>query len=106
MIPMIEGRLLKLLKNGVTEKEIEKSLTATEVQVINGLATALNKGISLATFYNYTGDPNTINKQMDLYKGITPAEVLAVAKKYLTPPKVTLSVVPLGKTELAVQKGQ
>ena len=106
MQQVVDSVLTDLLKNGVTEKEIEKSLTATEVQVINGLATALNKGISLATFYNYTGDPNTINKQMDLYKGITPAEVLAVAKKYLTPPKVTLSVVPLGKTELAVQKGQ
>ena len=94
-----------VLKNGVTENEIEKAITGIEAQVVNGAARVQGKAVSLATYYSYTGDPNNINKQMDFYKGITPQEVLAVAKKYLTQPKMVLSIVPLGKPELAAKKG-
>ena len=90
----------------MTEKEIEKALTSTEVRVVNGVATVLGKAISMATFKSFTGDPNNINTQMEFYKGITPDEVLAVAKKYLTKPRMILSIVPLGKPELAAKKGE
>jgi zinc protease len=90
----------------VTEKEIENALTSTEVQVINSVTTVLGKATNLASFYSYTGDPNHINTQMELYKNITPQEVLMVAKKYLSQAKVVLSVVPVGKPELAAQKGE
>ena len=35
---------------------------------------------------------------------LTPQEVQTVAKKYLMQPEVVLSIVPAGKTELAVQR--
>jgi predicted Zn-dependent peptidase len=73
---------------------------------VNSYTTVLGKATSLANYYSFTGDPNNINKQMDLYKGITPEEILSVAKKYLTKPKVVFSAVPLGKPELAAQKIQ
>ncbi|MBI5475690.1 MAG: insulinase family protein [Ignavibacteriales bacterium] len=98
--------LADVLKNGVTQSEIDKSVTNTEVQVVNSVATALGKGNALAANYFLTGDANSINKQMDLYKGITPDEVINVAKKYLSQPNVVLSVVPLGKPELAAKKGE
>ena len=102
----VDSILDDVLKNGVTEKEIEKALTSTEVQIVNSYTTVLGKATSLANYYSFTGDPNNINKQMDLYKGITPEEILSVAKKYLTKPKVVFSAVPLGKPELAAQKIQ
>ena len=55
-------------------------------------------------FNSFLGNSDYINHQMDIYKGITPEEVLATAKKYLTRPKLTMSVVPVGKTQLAVSK--
>ena len=103
---VVDAVLNDVLTNGVTEKEIEKALTSTEAQIINSMATVLGKSTNLASYYSFTGDPNNINKQMDLYRGITPQEVLTTAKKYLTQPKVVLSIVPVGKPELAVQKGQ
>jgi hypothetical protein len=60
----------------------------------------------MANYYCQTGDPNNINKQWDLYKGITAKEISEVANRYLSQHYMTLSVVPLGKTELAVQKGE
>jgi zinc protease len=95
-----------VLKNGVTQQEIDNALTSVEVQIVNSAATVLGKANTLSAYYSYTGDPNNINKQMDLFKGITPDEVLKVAKKYLTQPNMSLSIVPLGKLELAAKKGE
>jgi zinc protease len=103
---VVDSIMNDVLKNGVSEDEIAKALTAVEVQTINNAATELGKAVSLASYYSYTGDPANYNLQLELYKGITPAEVLSVAKKYLTQPKIVLSIVPTGKPELAAQKGE
>jgi zinc protease len=95
-----------VLKNGVTEKEIENSLTSIEAGIINRAATVFFKANSLANYYCQTGDPNNINKQWNLYKGITAQEISTVANKYLKQHYMTLSIVPLGKPELAAQKGE
>lgn len=102
----IDEILSDIFKNGVTQSEIDKAVTGSEVQVVNSVATALGKGNALAANYFLTGDANNINKQMEFYKRITPQEVLEVAKKYILQPKVVLSVVPLGKPELAAKKGE
>ncbi len=103
---VVDSIMDDLLKNPVTEDEIAKAVTAVEVQTIDNAATELGKAISLAFYYSYTGDPQNYNRQLDMYRGITPAEVLSVAKKYLTKPEIVLSIVPDGKPELAAQKGE
>jgi zinc protease len=105
MDAVVDSVLQGVLKAGVTEKEIGKAMNSIESQIVNSAATDLGKANTLANYYCQAGDPTLINKQMDLYKGITPEEVLTVAKKYLTQPSFRLSVVPVGKTELAVGKG-
>ncbi len=101
----VDSVLSAVLAGGVEQKEIDAAVTHTEVQVVNRAATALGRAMTLAFCYSYAGDPGYINRQMDFYKNITPAEVLTVAKKFLLQPRVTLSIVPTGKPELAVQKG-
>ncbi len=95
-----------LLKDGVTQSEIDKAVIAQEVQVINRAATVLGKANSLASFYSYTGNTGNINTDMEFYRGITPQEVLSTAKKYLKEAAVVLSVVPEGKGELGAKKGE
>ncbi|MBI3194395.1 MAG: insulinase family protein [Ignavibacteriae bacterium] len=96
----------EILQGGVEEKEIEKAITGIESQIINSATTVLGKATALASYYSYTGDPNNINKQMDDYKGITSDELVAVAMKYFDKPNMVLSIVPVGKTELAVTRGE
>ncbi len=96
----------EVLQGGIEEKELEKALTGIESQIINSATTVLGKATNLASYYSYTGDPNNINKQMDDYKGITPDEVVGVAMKYLDKPNMVLSIVPAGKRELAVTRGE
>jgi zinc protease len=102
----VDSVLTGVLDKGVTEQEIDNALARIESRIVNSAATEFGKANALCEYYCQTGDPNNINKQMDLYKGITPQEVLTVAKKYLTQPRMTLSVVPLGKTELSATKGE
>lgn len=100
----VDSILQDVLKNGVTAQEVEKVITSIDAQSINGIGTVLSKATSLASYYSYTGDPSRINRRMELFEGITPSEVVDVARKYLDNPRVVLSIVPAGKPELASQK--
>ncbi len=102
---VVDSIMADILKKGVTKKEIEDALTGVESGIVNRMATVLGKANSLANYYCQTGDPSNINKQWDLYQGISQEEILTVAKKYLTKPYMALSVVPTGKTELGVKEG-
>ncbi len=102
----VDSVLTGVLDKGVTQQEIDNALARIESRIVNSAATEFGKANALCEYYCQTGDPNNINKQMDLYKGITPQEILTVAKKYLTQPRMILSVVPAGKPELSATKGE
>ncbi len=103
---MVDSVVNGVIASGVTQEEIDKVITGLEAGVINRVATNLGKANSMASYELLTGDPANINRQMDHFKNITPAEVQALAKKYLSAPKMLLSIVPQGKSELAIQKIQ
>ena len=90
-----------LLRDGVTEREIGKSINNKEAQLINGRQTVLGVVNALATYYTLTGDANNFNKEFDRYKGISPEEILTDAKQLFSEKKIVLSIVPEGKTNLA-----
>ncbi len=100
----VNAELEKLLKEGVTEKEIQTSLNSKEADIVNARATVLGKANGLATFNALTGDPQNYNRELERFAGITPKEVLDVARKFLGPGKVVLSIVPQGKPELAAER--
>ncbi len=97
----VREEIAKLLKDGVTEREIETSLNGLEARRINGVATALGQASVLSTYFTLTGDAENFNREPERYKGITPAEVLQQAKAVLTSHNVVLSIVPQGKTDLS-----
>jgi zinc protease len=92
-----------LLANGVTEKEVQTSMNQKEAQLVNRRATVFGKTSALATSYTLTGDTENINRELERFKGITPAEILADSRQAFAAHKVVLSIVPQGKTELAAQ---
>ncbi len=100
----VDDQLQRLLKDGVTEEEIQGSVNKLESYLINSRATVLGKANALASYFTLTGDANNYNKELERYQGITPKEVLAAAGKFLRPAKIVLSVVPQGKPELAAQR--
>ena len=99
----VNEEIATLLKSGVNEREIEAAVNNKEAQVINGRSTAFGRANGLATYFTLTGDAANYTNQLDLYKGITPAEVLAEAQKVLSRHKVVLSIIPEGKPDLAAE---
>jgi zinc protease len=100
----VQAELDRLLRDGVTEKEVQTSLNNKEAGFVNARATVLGKANALATYNALTGDPENFNRELDRFRDITPAEILAAAKKYFGGAKVVLSIVPQGKPELAAER--
>jgi zinc protease len=92
-----------MLVNGVSEKEVQTSLNQKEAQLVNRQATVLGKSGALATSFTLSGDAANINKELERFRGITPAEIVADARLAFARNKVVLSIVPQGKRELAAQ---
>lgn len=99
----VRSEISRLLSEGVTDKEIQTSLNNKEADIIGSRSTALGKANALATYHALTGDAAAINRELERFQGITPVEVLTVARRYLDGPMVALSVVPRGKPELAAE---
>jgi zinc protease len=99
----VDGVLADVMNKGVTEKEIQTSLNNKEAQLVRRQATVLGLASVLATYHTLTGDAQNFNREMDRFKGISPEEVQAAAKKVFGGKKVVLSIVPQGKTALAAQ---
>ena len=100
----VNEELQRLLKDGVTDKEIQAAFNNKESDIVNARSLVSRKADGLASLYTLTGDASNYNKELDRYLNITPAEVLAVAKKVFAGNRVVLSVVPEGKQGLAAEQ--
>lgn len=101
---LVHAELERLIKDGVTAKEIQTSLNNKETRLVSNRATVLGKGNSLATYHTLTGDAGNFNRELARFQGITPEEVRRVASRFYGQGKVVLSIVPEGKPELAAER--
>jgi zinc protease len=95
--------LAEMLKDGVSEKEVQASLNDKEAGAVRQRTTVFGKTNALATAFTLTGDAQNVNRTLERFKDVTPKEVLADARQVFSQHKVVLSVVPKGKTDLAAQ---
>ena len=52
----------------------------------------------------FTGAPDYFQKELDALRAVTADDIKRVIKSYLTGPRVMLSIVPMGKPELAAKR--
>jgi zinc protease len=101
MEQLLKESLLAFEKRGVTDEDIEKFKSGNESRSINGLASVSGKVSQLAAFQTYTGNPNMIGKQLELYRNVTKEDVMEVYQKYIKgKPHVIVSVVTNGQENL------
>ena len=55
----------------------------------------------LYSYYYATGHPDGFQADLDRYRAVTAADVQTAVRTWLTAPKVMLSIVPQGRTDLA-----
>lgn len=92
---VLNEEIARLLKDGVTDKELTKVKNMCESQFVFGKKDLMSKAQDLARYEVFFGDAGMINTELDKYMAVTKADILRVAKKYLgTDNKVVLIYEP------------
>jgi zinc protease len=95
-----------LKADGPTAEEIQKATAGLELSFVRGLESNLGKAMRLASGAGLHGDPGHFREEYQKTLAVTAADVKRVANQYLTRGRVVLSVVPLGKPDLAAKPGE
>ncbi|HET8771409.1 MAG TPA: pitrilysin family protein [Gemmatimonadaceae bacterium] len=98
---IIDAEIRRLADNGPTARELEQAKNSIEASFLNRLEFTSAKADQLNSYYYMTGNPDYFQKDLDRYLAVTAADVQRVVRDYLRAGRVTLSVVPQGKKELA-----
>ena len=87
-------------QDGPTSDEMERCLAQAETHFVFRLQTVGGfggKGDQLNAYNVFVGDPGYFDRDIERYRHATPAVLQAAARQWLTPERVTLSVVPRGR---------
>lgn len=105
MDSLVRASLTEFEKRGVTDDDLKKFKSSMEAQIINSLASVQGKGRTLAASQTFTGNPNYLKKEMELYNKVTKEDVMLVYNTYIkNKHTVVLSVYPKGKPEMVAKK--
>jgi zinc protease len=99
----IDAELKRLMEQGPSARELEQAQNATEASFLNRLERVGSKADQLNSYYYFVGTPDYFQQDLARYRGVTAADIQRVARQYLGGRRVVLSIVPQGKTEMAVK---
>jgi zinc protease len=99
--------ILDTLKvEGPTAEEIQRATAGLELDFVNGLESNFGRSMRLADGLGYENDAGAFQTEYQKMLAVTAADVKRVANKYLTKGRVVLSVVPIGKIEMAAKPSE
>jgi zinc protease len=90
---LIREELDRVLREGVTQRELEKVKNQQRAGMIMGRQTVSAKASQLHHYRVMHGDLDAINEDLDAYMDVTADDILRVARKYITPGNRTSMVV-------------
>ena len=101
----IDRELRRLAADGPTQRELDQAKNAIESAFLNRLESVQGKSEQLNAYYYFTGVPDGFQTEIDRLRAVTATDIKRVVNAYLLGPRVTLSIVPMGKRELAATRG-
>jgi zinc protease len=105
MKQLVAEEVDKIIKDGITPRELARALNTRRAAFLDRISSVLGKSDRLAEYNYFAGTPDYIQKDAARYDRVSAADVQRVAAKYLTKPRVVLTVVPQGQTQLMVSGG-
>ena len=105
MEALVAEEIGKVARDGVTARELARSLNSRRASFLDQLAAVLGKADQLASYDYNAGTPDYVQQDLARYERVTAADVQRVAATYLGKPKVVLTVVPEGKRQMMVSGG-
>jgi zinc protease len=102
---VIDEELAKISASAPSVREVERAVNQYETNFLRRLESVSSKADMLNAYLTATGNPDYFNEDLARYKAIDPDDVSSAAMTFLRPDaRVVLSVVPIGKSELAATK--
>jgi zinc protease len=110
IVAEIDAELERLSANGPTDSEMERSMAQAEAQFMYRLQTVGGfggKSDQLNAYNVLCGTPGFFTADLDRYRRATPETIRSAAQQYLSrSPRVVLSVIPRGRSALALAGSQ
>jgi zinc protease len=100
----IDAQLARLGTEGPTARELEQARNAFEARFLNRLESVNAKSEQLNAYYYFTGSPDGFQAELDRMRAVTAEDIKRVVTTYLRGPRVMLSIVPMGKKDLAATR--
>ena len=101
---VIQDEINKIKTNPPAQRELDRAVNQYESSFLDDLEEPSRKADLLNLYFYYTGNPDYTNEALSRYKALSPDDIQASALTSLQDNgRVILSIVPKGKTELAVQ---
>jgi zinc protease len=98
---MVDQVIQKFVNEGPTADELQRAKSGLELRFLRGLESNLGKSNQLINGSVYFGDAARFRTDYQKAQAVTADDVKRVASKYLTRPRIVLSVVPKGKKDQA-----
>ena len=89
----ITKALEELKTKPVDKKLLDQTKSGIKYSFLMGLDSPTNIAEELSYYIWVSGDPQSINRMYAMYESITPEDIMAAAKKYFTPDKLTISTI-------------
>ncbi len=82
---LMDEEVQRVIRDGVTEEELQKSRNAKEAQLAGSYGTMASRARGLARYHLFYGDTDLVNTEINNYLKVSRADIQRVAKKYFTP---------------------
>src|ERR1019366_2890418 len=102
---VVDAEIGRLMKDGPTARELQQAKNSIEAQFLRRIETVRGTADQLNRYFYINGKPDSFQADLDRYRAVTAADVQRVLQKYLQANRVMISIVPMGKPELAAKKG-
>jgi zinc protease len=99
-------REIDAMARGIEERELERAVNGIETGFVDALQNVGGFGgraDQLNMYLFHVGEPDWAAHDLARYRALSTADVAEAVRTHLLAPAVVLSVVPLGRSELAVQ---
>jgi len=102
IVDQVQEEIAKLQNAPMDLKELERVKTQVRAITVKGMQDSLSRARTLAQYAITDGDPGLINTELDAMLAVTPAQIQAAAKKYLTPERrAVMEIQPAPPTQPA-----
>jgi predicted Zn-dependent peptidase len=91
----VDEEIARVIAGGITEDEMTRAKTRAEIEFAHQLENYDSRADLIGMMSTYFGDPSLVNRWLEPYQSATPADLVDVARRYLTPEnRVTSHFVP------------